>query len=525
MKFSHRAGSFFLLAVLMFPGRPASGQSWMSEEVGRDAEGRLQYAADAEGNRIPDFSHAGYRGGGVPLPDVPVVKTISPIPGDNTPRLQAALDEVGKLPAQKNGYRGTLLLTAGIFELQGTLHLDRGGVVLAGAGDGGEPGKDTILRRTGHATDPVIRAGGKDAADQFKTAVPGTVTAITSPFVPVGARSFEVASADGFQVGDTIIIAHPSTEKWLKAVDYGGTGKGARWQPGEIDIRYHRYITGMAGQAITVDAPVFNALDRDLSPSVIYRYDNPRLVREIGIEKLFIDIETSGPTSEDHAANAVVFSGAENCWIRHVTARHFVHSGIQFGPVCTRSTALSCRALEPHSLIEGRRRYNFGVYQAQLILFEDCLASYARHAFVSNGTSLDSGIVFLDCVNEHSYAASEGHRRWPQGLLFDGLRTIQPETSSIVLGLYNRGSFGTSHGWAAVNSVAWRCDVADRELAVQKPPTAQNHAIGCFGKISGKGRFDEPPGFIEGANRDGLAPASLYRAQLAERLSNPPKSP
>ena len=32
------------------------------------ADGKLVYVADSLGNRIPDFSNAGYKGGGVPLP-------------------------------------------------------------------------------------------------------------------------------------------------------------------------------------------------------------------------------------------------------------------------------------------------------------------------------------------------------------------------------------------------------------------------------------------------------------------------
>ncbi|HMB98292.1 MAG TPA: hypothetical protein VKM36_07405, partial [Balneolaceae bacterium] len=40
---------------------------------------RLVYFSDAENNRIPDYSHAGYRGGGVNLPNVPVKIEIGPI--------------------------------------------------------------------------------------------------------------------------------------------------------------------------------------------------------------------------------------------------------------------------------------------------------------------------------------------------------------------------------------------------------------------------------------------------------------
>jgi hypothetical protein len=62
-------------------------------------DGKLVYDRDARGNRVPDFSHAGYAGGGVAIPDVPVRVTVPPTKGENGPRIQAAVDHVAGLPA------------------------------------------------------------------------------------------------------------------------------------------------------------------------------------------------------------------------------------------------------------------------------------------------------------------------------------------------------------------------------------------------------------------------------------------
>src|SRR5687768_6869201 len=86
-------------ALFLAPDAPAQS-GWRSAKVQYDADGRLFYPADAGGNRIPDYSHAGYKGGGVPLPAVPVVLTISPVAGDNTASIQAAIDQVGNMPVQ-----------------------------------------------------------------------------------------------------------------------------------------------------------------------------------------------------------------------------------------------------------------------------------------------------------------------------------------------------------------------------------------------------------------------------------------
>ncbi len=507
---------FFSLTFLII--LTASAHAWTSSMVQLDAQGRLSYPADASGNRIPDFSHAGYKGGGVPLPTViPVVRTLTPATGDQTARVQAALDEIATLPIQPNGYRGTLQLAAGTWEILGTLRLRADGLVLAGVGDRDDPATNTILRRTGTSQAAIIQAGNRN--DSFRSEIPNTRAEITTPRVPVGARSFEVDQPGFFRVGDPVIIWHQSTQAWLDAVDRGGVTDNNFWRPGQIDIRYHRYVTAIAGNTITIDAPVFNHLDRALSPSYLFKYDAAHVVKNLGIEKLQVDIVTAGETSETHAEDAITFTGAEDSWIRDCTMKHFWHAGVQWEG-STRCTAERCRAIEPHSIVTGSRRYNFSMYQAQLILVQDCFADRARHAYVCNGTSLDSGIVFLDCIVDRALTSSEGHRRWSTGLLYDGLVATNRETSDI-LGLYNRGTYGTGHGWAAAHSVAWNCDASSGgRIRIQRPPTGQNYGIGCTGNITGSGPFAGPAGHIEGSNQPGLEPRSLYRAQLAQRLAD-----
>ena len=46
-------------------------------------DGRLVYVADSLGNKVPDFSNAGYKGGGVPIPHVQIKAIVWPMPGDN----------------------------------------------------------------------------------------------------------------------------------------------------------------------------------------------------------------------------------------------------------------------------------------------------------------------------------------------------------------------------------------------------------------------------------------------------------
>ena len=55
-------------------------------------DGKLVYVADSLGNKIPDFSNAGYKGGGVPIPYVAIKATVWPVLFDNSASFQAAID-------------------------------------------------------------------------------------------------------------------------------------------------------------------------------------------------------------------------------------------------------------------------------------------------------------------------------------------------------------------------------------------------------------------------------------------------
>ena len=66
-------------------------------------DGKLVYVADSLGNRIPDFSNAGYKGGGVVIPYVPVKATVWPVPANNSDNIQAAIDREAALPPDTDG--------------------------------------------------------------------------------------------------------------------------------------------------------------------------------------------------------------------------------------------------------------------------------------------------------------------------------------------------------------------------------------------------------------------------------------
>ena len=510
-----------LLALALFANSSDAQEVWESAIVFGAADGTLVYVTDAEGNRIPDFSYAGYRAGSAELPEVETIETVAPIEGDDTAQIQAALDAVGARSPDANGFRGAVELTAGTFEISGTLTLRESGVVLRGAGDGDDPATSSILVRRGVNQDPVVFLGRIEAVVGdaiIRRDESQGEAAIMDDIVAIGARTFTVDHPERFAVGDDMVIHHPATEAWLAAVDGGGTATDDPWAVGAMPIVFVRTIESIDGGTITVDAPVMTRLDKSLSPSTLYHRDRLQAVEEVGLETLRIDIETEGPMSETQARDAVVFGLVENAWARDVTALHFWHAGISVQN-SRYVTIRTCQALEPHSLLDATKRYNFEAFKSQLILFEGNRATEARHSYVNNGETLDSGIVFLENTSEDATAASEGHRRWGMGLLFDGhIETGSPVSLRIHLG--NRGDFGTSHGWACAHCVAWNATMNGSAVGVEKPPTAQNYAIGTQGIAVDRGPFLSNTGaYIEGTNRAGLSPRSLYRAQLMARTN------
>ena len=126
------------LSLLLLSSASTEGANY-SRLVHPGSNGELVYESyTGKGDTIPDFSYCGYMMGGVEIPDVPVRLTLSPDrnSADDLPRIQAAIDEISKLPLGTDGFRGALLLRRGRYRLNGTLKITASGIVLRGDGSG-----------------------------------------------------------------------------------------------------------------------------------------------------------------------------------------------------------------------------------------------------------------------------------------------------------------------------------------------------------------------------------------------------
>jgi hypothetical protein len=208
-------------------------------------------------------------------------------------------------------------------------------------------------------------------------------------------------------------------------------------------------------------------------------------------------------SDEKHATYLVNFDNVKNAWARNVTTEYFAHGPSKIGGGAKWVTVQDARALEPVSVITGGRRYPY-LFGGQLGLYLRCYSSKARHAFVV-GSRVCGPNAFVDCTSEEDYATSEPHHRWSVGGLYDNVKSL--------IAFQDRQWMGSGHGWAGANYVAWNCEGS---LVCQRPPTAQNWAIGFVGKKEG-GAFERPDGHWESLGKH-VQPRSLYLKQLEDRV-------
>ena len=120
-----------------------SGRAGVTNLVKMMGDGELKNSPyDAEGDVLPDFSMCGYGAGGVALPTVETKVTLEAGKGDadDGARIQAAIDQVGKMAMGTDGYRGAVLLKKGVYHAGDDA--EDGGVGRGSAWGGGWGGWD-----------------------------------------------------------------------------------------------------------------------------------------------------------------------------------------------------------------------------------------------------------------------------------------------------------------------------------------------------------------------------------------------
>lgn len=502
---------------------PTASKEGQSQIVYLNEIGKLAYVPDYKGNRVIDFSNAGYGGGGVPLPDVPTVITIEPVEGDNTAHIQDAIDRISALQLSPEGFRGAVLLKKGAYPVSGQLHIRASGVVLRGEGADED---STRLYATGTEKRSVIDIQGASVPELLTE----TLTTISDLYVPSGSRSIHVEDASRFRPGDTVKVLRYGNERWIHAIGMDAirkrpvAGGTVQWSP--FELVFDRVITFIEGNCITLDAPIANAIEKQWGSGAIVKYEDTGRIEQIGVEHLRIDV-TYDPSitetridgnegsatylaDENHAITGVYMDRVKHAWVRGIVGLHLQHALVQVERDTKWTTIQDCAVSDFISVITGGRRYSFHLV-GELTLVQRVYSEAARHAF-----TVDSRVagpnVFLDCESKQDYNTSEPHHRWSVGCLYDNVNGR--------IHIQDRAWLGSGHGWAGANYVTWN---TSNELVSQQPPTAQNYAIGHVGK---KGKALLPNSYDPRPRNEAywdsfgthVTPRSLYVQQLHDRL-------
>jgi len=464
-------------------------------------DGHLIYRPDAEGDRIPDFSDVGYRAGREAIPDVPVVVTVSAGDGDDTARVQAAIDQVAAMPPGAGGFRGAVLLERGHYDIEGQLSITTGGVVLRGESRWAD---GTVLHARGDDRRTLVEISGSGYRQMV-----GPAVEVTDKYVSVGARSFHVADASELRAGDSILIVRPSTAEWIH--DIGMDQLDNPWTPGSKDLKFERVITRIEGDVVTIDAPLTNSISRGYGGGTVQKFLYPGRIHNVGVENLRAESDYDSNTDEDHSWSFVGIDRAEDCWVRETKALYFAYAHVKIGRDAKWVTVEDAINHSPKSQITGGRRYAFAVW-GQQSLVTGCESRDGRHDYVLHSTVAGPN-VFHDSVADRANSDTGPHHRWSTGGLFDNV------VSDGELNAENRWNWGTGHGWAGANMVFYNCTAAG--YRVQNPITAQNWVIGSIG-AQRDGHFADTLGELPGtydSHGTPVLPEGLYEAQLAERTA------
>jgi hypothetical protein len=473
--------------------------------------GKLVYAHAPKGDRIADFSSAGYEGGGVALPQVPTKRTVTPSAADDTKAVQDAIDEVSALPVV-GGFRGAVELAPGSFHCSGTISITASGVVLRGAGNGD---KGTTIVMTGEPHLAMRIAGQLQQKDA------GVATTITDAYVPSGTSTIHVADAANLHSGDTLLILKPVTPAWVHFMgmdDMHRDGKAEHWvSAGNLEVR--RRVAAVKGNTITLEVPLMDDYDSrffDGGHAEVRKIAVSGQISQVGVEDLRFVAPQRVIALGDRAFSGASIRDVVDSWLRSVTLEDTTN-GISLNPGSERMTFLKCDIVQHVSVTSSAKPADFACNGSQ-ILFDRCTGSGDSTFYVVTQAGEQGPVVVLHCRflgNGHIAP----HQRWSTGLLIDST-----EVPGGGIDLMNRGEMGSGHGWPIGWSLAWNSSA--KSFAMNSPPGTYMWSIGNIGEqtdpafpvFDGLGpRAPLEPATVESAGTP-VKPQSLYLEQLKERL-------
>lgn len=537
------AGIFLLLPVL--------SQAQTGDDIFAD------YSANPDTHpNLSNNSFAGYRAGETPIPDVPVVATLTDFGGngdgvaDNT----AAFAEAIAAAWRAGG--GAVFIPAGTYRVEEMIHLNRSGVVLRGedrattsivfpnsledviGADGvgtsrwsWRGGLITVMPEAAMKKNPFGRieafmngdyedwTAWWSGEDNFNGPELAQVT--NTPLR--GATEVDVDNASGLRVGDYYLMSwesdalngdyslwkhiagHPTMEdfNWAGAFDLNK----------RTQFQWPVRIASISGNTVRLAQPT--RIDIPSEWNVAFEPVGP-VINEAGVESLTLDLQNAPlttPHNQYNGWNGVFFSKTINCWARDITVRNS-----QNGFLTRSNKHLTISDVRFEGTVELHHA------TTHVRAHDSLVESFTLDQEVHHGISVEdlaTGMVYRD--GNMTFGTFDSHRFMP----FDVLRT------NITLTNETGGPGGASDfgPFVGKNVVHWNIDItgpSDRGAWVNHPET---HSMGALVGVRGApedyttplfGMEPGPKGTIIADAGSTPTITDLYQAQFDLRADNQP---
>lgn len=480
--------------------------------------------------RLPDFSHAGYHAGEIPIPTLPQVTNVKDLGckgdgiTDDTRAFQAALDAAAP---------GALFVPKGRYLLTGQLILRRSGVVIRGEGSGADGtrlywskdlqdltgaiypwnwGASGLLRlappaaaQPGSPTPSGVAALAKIADHPpSRDLALGKLLATVTAEAKRGDSTLEVSAAAGITAGQFLVLTQTDpADKSLNAHLHNGQGSNEYNQ--DMPLRWVVRAKTVTGNRVALFQPLRFDIRLIWKPAV----NGYAPIEESGIENLrfeFPDRTYPGHQLES-GYNAFSLEGALNCWARNIVIRN-CDNGPSIEELSKHCSVLDLVQL-PHSTlamngsISGHHGFSFNINS-----HDNLLSGFEFTAVFIHGVSVGynaSGNVARN--GKGTDLNLDHHSRSP----FENLY------SDLDLGLGRNPYLPVAGGGgdplrSGARGTVW--NVRTARGPVDPPPFAyvQFNVIGTSRDVKTVDRE-----WLE--ILPGLTPADLYRSQLDRRLA------
>lgn len=538
------------VGILMLLAGAALAQSWNSRLLPNTNGTYTPQTVNFSGRswRLDDFSYAGYFLGTKSIGSVPCNVANVTVTGDITSAVQAAINSVGAAGG------GIVRIPAGTFTMSSGVAVNFNNVSIEGAGSG----QTTInVPSTYSSPDDPYDGDGVFTFGRTLGAVTendgwvnkGAVLTNATAAVHRGDMQITVADASKVNIGDWIVVQQffwpalvnnnsSAPDQWPSAGSY------------EFSFTYLRKVMAKAGTLVSVDAPIPWTLD-PANNTVRIRATDGQMKENVGVKGITIRFanNTLASTGRPHGSG-VYFEGVRNGWVYDVQVFNFPRNGIYL-TYSARVTILNSWVQTAQDTGGDGYGYGFLVSPAQSILIRGCHGEAARHNFITSHPQT-SVIVETQNVSVNATQPDDTHFGLEQAILWDK----HTQTGGEALEAVNRGDESSGAYETIASGVVWNFygdgvnlpgfpgggiflkpspDGAAIVIGVTGAHTVYDNAQGNVSPFVKGQKMAANPGLqvgssagalqnvlYEGLYQQGLQPASLYEAQLANRIGTPP---